>query len=219
MTHLNKLGWHWRIRLKGSFWIYRQGRKRCKASTVTPVVGQAIFWHHVFITEDRYGPVHIAFVRHPDSNEFWIVVSSDPTDISTLEEYGLRFDIEQNFLDDKSNGFQLEQTLIRNARALSRLCFVLAITTLYLVSEGVAVVERGQRRLVDPHWFRGHSYLKIGWKWVKRTLSRGEGLLVRLRLPPDPDPEPAMASRKQHAHKARPSFQLETLNFAAIFYL
>ncbi len=219
MAHLNKLGWQWRIRLKGSFWIYRQGRKRCKASTVTPAVGQAIFWHHVFITQHQYGPVHIAFARHPQSNEFRIVVSNEPTDMNTFEEYGLRFDIEENFLDDKSNGFQLEATLIRNAKSLSRLCFVLAVTTLYLVSQGVAVVEGGKRRLVDPHWFRGNSYLKIGWKWIKRALSRGWNLTTCLRLPPDPDPQPAMASRKQHTRKTKPSFQSETLNFAATFLL
>jgi hypothetical protein len=50
--------------------------------------------------------------------------------VKTFEEYGLRFDIEENFLDDKSNGFQLESSLIRSAAALERLCVVLAITTL-----------------------------------------------------------------------------------------
>lgn len=219
MTHLNKLGWQWRIRLKGSFWIYRKGRKRCKAGTVAPAVGQAIFWHHVFITENRFGPVHLAFARHPQSKEVWIVISNEPTDAFTFEEYGLRFNIEENFLDDKSNGFQLESSLIRDAKSLSRLCFVLAVTTLWLVSQGVAVVEAGKRRLVDPHWFRGNSYLKIGWRWVKRALSRGWKLATRLRLPPDPDPQPAMASRKKHIRKTKPAFQTQTTNFAAVIYL
>ena len=40
--------------------------------------------------------------------------------MNTLEEYGLRFDIEENFLDDKSNEFQLEDSLIRSAAALER---------------------------------------------------------------------------------------------------
>ncbi len=121
MAHLTKLGWHWRIRLKGSFWIYRRGRRRCKVGRVTPAVGQALFWHNVFITAQQYGPVHLAIARHPQSKEFWIVVSSEPTSMVTFEEYGVRFDIEENFLDDKSNGFQLEASLIRSADALSRL--------------------------------------------------------------------------------------------------
>ena len=110
--------------------------------------------------------------------------------------YGLRFDIEENFLDDKSNGFQLETSLIRSAKALERLCFVLATATLYLVCQGTQVVQEGKRRMVDPHWFRGNSYLKIGWDWVKLAMNRGEALISRLLLSSKPDPEPAMASRK-----------------------
>ena len=104
---------------------------------------------------------------------------SPPTS-KTFEEYGLRFDIEENFLDDKSNGFQLESSLIRSANALERLCCVLAITTLYLVAQGTAVVTQGKRRWVDAHWFRGQSYLKIGWNWVKLALSRGYELITQL---------------------------------------
>jgi hypothetical protein len=218
MAHLTKLGWQWRIRLKGSFWIYCRGR-RCKAERITPAVGQAIFWHNVFITAQQYGPVHVAIARHPGSKEFWIVVSSEPTSMTTFAEYGLRFDIEENFLDDKSNGFQLEASLIRSADALSRLCFVLATTTLYLVSQGTVVVEQGKRRWVDPHWFRGNSYLKIGWKWIKRALSQGWALITRLYLPGGPDPEPAKASRKQHARRALPAFQCAVADFASVICL
>ncbi|MBW4471554.1 MAG: hypothetical protein KME45_14275 [Stenomitos rutilans HA7619-LM2] len=46
---------------------------------------------------------------------------------------------------------------------LSRLGLVLAIATLYLTSIGTTVVEQGNRCQVDPHWFRGNSYFKIGW--------------------------------------------------------
>lgn len=218
MAHLTKLGWQWRIRLKGNFVIYRRGR-RCKAKRITPAAGRAILWQNVRITGQHYGPVHVAIARHPGSKEFWIVVSSEPTSITTFVEYGLRFDIEENFLDDKSNGFQLEASLLRDAKALERLCFVLAITTLFLVSQGTVVVEQGKRRWVDPHWFRGSSYLKIGWQWVKHALSKGWTLITRLYLPGTPDPEPARASRKQSANKALPDFRLVVADFASIIYL
>ena len=42
--------------------------------------------------------------------------------------------IEESFLDDKSNGFELERSQIRDAKMLERLCFVLAIATLYLTA-------------------------------------------------------------------------------------
>ena len=126
--------------------------------------------------------------------------------IKTLEEYGLRFDIEENFLDVKSNGFQLESSLIRSTKALERLCFVLAMTTLYLVSVGTSVVKKGHRRLVDPHWFRGSSYLKIGWNWVNYALNRGYDLITSVYLSGEPDPEPAMASKKQDEKRRQARF-------------
>jgi hypothetical protein len=83
------------------------------------------------------------------------------------------------------------------------------MTTLYLVAQGVEVVKQGQRRWVDPHWFRGQSYLKIGWNWVKLALSRGMDLITTLRLSSDCDPEPAMASMRQYRQSCQTRFAFE----------
>jgi hypothetical protein len=198
MQHLRAMGWHWRIRIKGSFWIDRHGKHRCKVNRIPLSAGQALFWHHVYLTKQGYGPVHLALGRPQDSKEYWFVVSDEPTESKTFEEYGLRFDLEENFLDDQSNGFQLESSLIRSAKALERLCCVLAITTLYLVTQGAAVVTQDKRRWVDAHGFRGQSDLKIGWGWVKLALSRGYELITSLQLPAEADPSPAMAAKTQH---------------------
>ena len=136
-------------------------------------------------------------------------MSDEPTESKTFEEYGVRFDIEENFLDDKSNGFQLESSLIRSAQALERLCLVLAMTTLYLVSQGTDVVNQGKRRWVDAHGFRGQSYLKIGWNWVKLALSRGYELITRLHVSAEADPAPAMASKLQHQKQPQLFFTME----------
>ncbi len=116
---------------------------------------------------------------------------------------------DRTFLDDKSNGFQLASLLMRSAAALEWLCFVLAITTLYLVSVGTSVVQQGKRRLVAPHWFRGASYVKIGWHWVQYALSRGYELITMVYLSSEPDPEPAMASKKQDEKRRQARFVFE----------
>jgi hypothetical protein len=61
-------------------------------------------------------------------------------------EYAQRFQIEEELLDEKSNGFQLERSEIRSVPALSRLCFVLAVATLLLTVQGQQVVVAGKRR-------------------------------------------------------------------------
>lgn len=209
MAYLNEtLQWHWRIRIKSSFLVYRRNQRRCKISSIQLKRGQARFWHNVYITDNRFGVVHLALAKPHGTKEDWLIVSNQPTHVTTFDEYGLRFDIEENFLDDKSNGFQLESSLIRSAEALSRLCLVLAVATLFLVCQGTEVVASGKRRWVDAHWFRGNSYLKIGWKWVRRAFIKGYELITQLRLSPLPDPEPAKASRKQAKERDNLSFSV-----------
>lgn len=86
---------------------------------------------------------------------------------------------------------------------MSRLCLVLAIATLYLSAVGTEVVESGHRRLVDPHWFRGSSYLKIGWRWLRQSLVHGWNLPTCLTLIGAVDPDPATASRSQAANRSQ----------------
>jgi DDE family transposase len=200
LAHLRRLRWHFRIRIKAGFRVYRSGRRPCKVEDFPLAPGRAIFLQHVAITTEHFGPVSLALARHSHNGECWYVVSDEPTSVQTFVEYGWRFDIEENFLDDKSNGFQLESSLVRDAEALERLCLVLAVTTLYLVAQGTQVVAAHKRRWVDPHWFRGNSYLRIGWQWVKTALARGWRLFTSLHLSGMPDPEPAKASVAHSEH-------------------
>lgn len=193
-AQLRRLGWHFRIRIKASFSVLRPGQLPCKVEDFALAPGRALFLHNVAITAEAFGPVSLALARHSRTGESWYIVSDEPTSVPTFSEYGQRFDIEENFLDDKSNGFQLESSLVREADALTRLCLVLAVATLYLMAQGTQVVQRNKRRWVDPHWFRGTSYLRIGWQWVKTALTRGWELFTTLHLSGAPDPEPCRAS-------------------------
>ena len=177
--------------------------------------GKALFWHPVYLTKQAYGPVHLALGRPLGRQEYWFVVSDELTEAKTFEAYGLRFDSAANCLDDKSTGFQLESSLIRSAKALERLGGVLAITTLYRVAQGTAVVTQGKRRWVDAHWCRGQSSLTIGWNWVKRALSKGYELITRVHISPQADPVPAMASRLQHQKPPQCFFALEVQDAVA----
>jgi hypothetical protein len=113
-------------------------------------------------------------------------------------------------LDDKSAGFNLEDSLLQDSMAISRLCLILATATVYLVATGTAVVVSGLRPIVDTHWRRGLSYLQIGWRWCQHAVANRKWLLSFLWLPPFPDPEPAIASWKQFY---RPMFELHSLEW------
>jgi hypothetical protein len=195
------LGWSFRIRLKRSLRVYRANKPSTKIGRLMPEKGKALFLHKVWLTDRFFGPVYLALAHAQTRNgyEEWAIVSDEPTDLHTFDEYGLRFDLEENFLDDKSAGFQIESSEIRDASMLSRLGVILATATLYLVSVGTAIVHQGYRRLVDTHWQRGLSYFQIGWRWIEQALTLGKDLVPRFWLEPGPDPYPVYASRKQAA--------------------
>lgn len=200
MRILHQLEWHFRIRSKESVYIHRATKGKQKVKALMPPPGGARFFSHVWLTEQQYGPLHLAlaYVQTRHGFEKWAIISDEPVGLHTFDEYGLRFDIEEGFLDFKSAAFQLESSQLEDSDSLSRLLLILATATLYLVSTGTAVVETGKRRWVDPHWFRGLSYLQIGWRWLKRALAWGQNFLSTLWLSPEPDPEPAMASWRKY---------------------
>jgi|KBSSwiStaDraftv2_1062776.scaffolds.fasta_scaffold523383_1 DDE family transposase len=197
LAQRRRLGWHFRIRIKATFSVLRPGQPVGKVEDFSLAPGRALFLHNVAITAESGGPVSLALARHSSTGEYWYIVRDEPTSVHTFTEYGRRFDIEENFLDDKSHGFQLESSLVRDAPALTRLCFVVAVATLYLVAQGTQVVAAQKRRWVDPHWLRGNSHLRIGWQWVKTALARGWELFATLHLSGTPDPEPCRASASQ----------------------
>lgn len=211
-----QLGWQYRIRLKSDCWIWRAGKGWCQLKDFHFNRGEAICLHNVRLHKGQwYGPVHLIIGRNNVNGEFWAIVSDQKTSLQTFQEYGLRFDIEENFLDDQSNGWNVQRSEIRSVCALSRLWFILAVATLYVTAQGVEVVESGNRRWVDPHWFRGNSYFRIGWEWIKTSFANGWALICQVRFTRNHDPDPAMASRKAHEKRRyRLEFKIQTYHYA-----
>lgn len=107
------LGWHYRIRVKNDLWVQRPGKPLCQLKNFHLHLGDAMLLQGVKITKSNpYGQVNLALARDPISRELWYIVSDEPTSLQTLREYGERFDIESEFLDEKSNGFQLEKSKV-----------------------------------------------------------------------------------------------------------
>jgi hypothetical protein len=192
------LAWHFRIRIKRSFQFQIEGQWR-KVSSVQLQAGQAYFTPAVSVGKTKpYPNVYLAFAHDQQSGEQWVIVSDEPTTVQTFAQYRLRFQVEESFLDLKSNGFNLEASRLRDKFALSQLCGVIALTMLFLVLQGMNVVASGNRRQVDAHWNRGMSYLRIGWNWIRLAITQQWKIQVYPFLSSLPDPQPAIASKRQH---------------------
>lgn len=194
--------WHVRLRLVGNTLVSREGHPACQIKQLCPCLGEVRYVHHVRLLGQAVGPLHLVLARPADlPDERWFVASDELTNLSTLSEYALRFDIEETFLDEKSGGFQLESSELACQEAIERLVLILALATLHFLSTGVQVVQANLRRWVDPHWDRGLSYFKIGWRWLRQQYRRQWPLFTSFWIDPSPDHAPVSASRCKLAAK------------------
>jgi Transposase DDE domain len=107
------LAWHFRIRIKRCFQFWRDNQWH-KVSGVKLQPGQAYFTGSVSLGKMKpYANVYLAFARDQPSDEDWVIVSDEPTNLQTFAEYRLRFQVEESFLDLKSNAFHLESSRLR----------------------------------------------------------------------------------------------------------
>jgi len=191
------------IRVKSNTIVQFNEGTVTNAGQLCPPTGCASFYNDVSILTEGIGTINLAVANAADAKEAWYIITDEQADLSTLDDYALRFDIEENFLDDKSNGFQVESSKLKDPDKLSRLFLIIATATLYFTTVGVGVVHLKKRRWVDTHWDRGMSYLKIGWKWLRQQFNKGWPKINWFWLDPSTDPEPAIASRKKAAGKKR----------------
>lgn len=196
MVSVTGYGWKWAIRGKGQVYVYdAQGVALGQIRQHLSQHGKPVFLNDVYITQQHYGPVHLAIWHPPGARDPWFIVSNYPCSKDIFDEYAQRFQIEEGFLDLKSAGFDLESTHLRDTTALSGLIFLLALCSIFLFSEGASLVEEGERQAVDPHHRRRLSYFQLGRRAILSRLARRKPLLVKLRIPSTPDPEPLKTSR------------------------
>ena len=196
---LSSSRWHWCLRLARDTQVHGplgKGRN-CPLSYLTPQLGEAKFYHGVRLWEDAHHQCNLV-LAHPhgiDPDDWWAIITNRPPSLETLRLYGERFCCEELFLDSKSGAFELEQSRLRDAQAITRLYLVVAVALLFCTQQGLAVQVAGVRRQVDPHWDRGLSFLKMGLNWIKGMFHKGRDLWPPMPLPKR-NPEPCFASRK-----------------------
>lgn len=182
--------WHYCLRLPCDVILHGVRRHPIELKYLCPPKAQAVLCHDVGLSSriplriwlDRKYRCNVVLANVKGVKEPWAVITDENPSLQTLWQYGLRFRVEELFLDSKSGVFQLEDSKIRHAKALERLYLIVAIALLFATCHGMTLQLKGLRTQVDPHWKRGLSYLKIGLRWLKGVLSKGRDLFFPTTL-------------------------------------
>jgi len=63
LGHLSELGWHFRIRITSTFWMYPSHLAPFQGGEMVLQLGPMSCWQEVAITDKHCGPVHVAVAR------------------------------------------------------------------------------------------------------------------------------------------------------------
>jgi len=200
MDWLKGRPWHYALRLKSDVLIQADVHPNPVAvGKLAPPMNEAKCYKNVRLWADGIHCSNLVLATVDGAKDAWAVITDENPTIQTLYHYGVRFQLEELFLDSKSGVFQLEDSRVRSPEQLSRLYLIVAISLLFGTLNGMAVQCAGLRRQVDPHWKRGISYLKIGLRYLQGVVHKGRSFLPLAPLF-FKDPEPCFASRKAEQH-------------------
>jgi len=197
MKWCRRAGWDYLLRVKGDSRVILPDGSRRRLDAWRPRPQALMHLADVRLLGEggeRVGPLHVHIALAPEpADEPWYLASNSPYGCAALANYRCRYNIEHSFHDDKSGGWNWEDSPLTAPVQADRLCLIMAVATLYVVTEGTFLADRGQRQELDPHDSRGLSYFHIGLRSFQRLLSQGRRLRLRLFLDPRPDPDPVTA--------------------------
>lgn len=197
---LQNSSWHYCLRLPCDVTLHGVRKHPIELKYLWPKKAEAILYCNVGLWLDGKHRCNTVLANVRGVKEPWAVITDENPSLQTLWQYGLRFRVEELFLDSKSGVFQLEDSKIRHAKALERLYLIVALALLFATAHGMTLQLKGLRTQVDPHWKRGLSYLKIGLRWLKGVLHKGRDLLSPNALLSQ-DVQPCFASLKAKKHQ------------------
>jgi hypothetical protein len=132
------------------------------------------------LSERNIYPVHLLIHWESGEPEPWCLATNLPDRHLTLQAYRRRMWIEEMFGDIKRHGFDLEATLLRHARRLSRLTLAVAFLYVWCMTTGVQTIHAGKRHLVDRKDRRDLSLFQIGLRYIERQLTNNLSIHPRL---------------------------------------
>jgi hypothetical protein len=192
---LTRQSWHWAIRAKSDLKIIRANGLTCKVAELMAPQDQAYFFHNVTILDNIH--CHFATAHLSVAGEPWAVLSDIPASLQLFQVYGQRFGgIEPHFKDYQSAGFDLPDSRLRGAQALTTLFLLLAMATLLCISAALQLLASGQRSSLDWHSQRGLSFFQLGLRELQSLCYLRRPIPPFLGLPRSKPPT-ASASRKK----------------------
>jgi hypothetical protein len=140
---------------------------------------ETLWLEDVLWTNVQFGPVNVAVTWNEKDEAPMYLLSSFELLGETLYWYHRRPWIEPMFRDDKSMGFNLQKSCLRDPERMMRLLLVVCLAYLWVMFLGCMAFISGCRYLIDRKDRRDGSLFTYGLRWLRRLLKIDAYIPVR----------------------------------------
>lgn len=188
-----KEGWDYIIRIANNTTITFSDGRQVTAEALGIKKGEKRYLPNVRITLEADWTCNLAITWTRATKtcpaELCVVMTNRYPDGWVLRHYVKRMHIEESFRDDKSGGFDLHASRLRDTKRLDTLLLAIAVAILWIYELGEQVLRDKCRPEIDPAYKRQLSVFQLGWRLLHRLISCSEPPKCTLRLRPF-KPEP-----------------------------
>jgi hypothetical protein len=198
---LRRYGWGYVCRTATSILITAEGVEFA-VGAVAPALGEALAVTPAWMTAARYGPISLLAVWEPPCpHPLYLITNLGDLD-AAVAHYRKRAHIETFFADQKSRGFHLHQSHLRDPARLCRLLIAACLAYLWVVYLGTCARRDDWLPLIHRPDRCDLSLFRLGLRLLARCLKDDlpipEGFLVPAARPPArlrPTPVQAQAAQ------------------------
>lgn len=164
-------GWHWQLGLKSDTYFHEAHQPWQQLKDIPLQPRERHYRQRVWLTQEHlFGPVNLMAAWPAGQDTPTYVALDQRADRHAWRRGRKRQWIENLFRDDKTYGFNLEQTQIDQPQRLDALLMGMGFTYLWMMSLGDYVVTSERRVWLEPRHKRDYSLFQLGRAYLTRGL-------------------------------------------------
>ncbi len=173
-------GWHYVLRLQGTTRVRFPDGSTRPIQELAPRPGKRWLGEAEVFKKAGWRGAQVVATWERGEKGPWLLLTDQQASLRHCRTYRKRMWVEESHRDDKSSGFQWEESQVRVPVRMLRLLLVLALGMLLAASVGTRVLKEGKRKQLDPHSKRRLSLIQLGLRWLRYALDHGLQDLVPL---------------------------------------
>src|SRR4051794_30396177 len=156
------------IRVRDNMWFEKPGGEKLRISWVLQGLKLKEAWHHPKLLYLDRVLVYVSGMKL-EGGEYLLIVSYDHQQ-QALSAYRQRWQIETMFKAFKTNGFNIENTHLRDTVRIDKLVVVVSIAFTWAYKIGIYVHEHVKPIAIKAHHRKAHSFFKYGFRYIINAL-------------------------------------------------